>query len=490
MIALFIAMLWLVPFNTISLTVNLPFQLKLDRIALPFIVVAWILCIAIGGRSAPRLRLTPIHVAVGTFIAVAFLSVILNVSWLNNQLLFQASLKQLVLVSAYAMFFVVVASVVRRSEVKSFVKYSLFLAIICGIGSLWEYRFHVNLFYQLSGTLFPKGLFYVPQPNAAAVDELGRQLTEGPTEAPLELAAMVALAVAIPLVGLMNADRRRDRYLYGLAACILLAAGFTTFRKSSSIMPAMVVITLACLRPRQVLRLAPVGVLLFGVIHVLAPGAIGGVFDQLLGSQLTSTGSTVHRTDAYDAIRPIVWTWPAFGQGFGSYDANVNRILDSQILMSALETGVIGLTAYLAMILSVLGTARRLLRDSDPQVVTLSLALGASVIAFFASSFLYDTMSFPHGPYIFLTFAALVAVLASSEPEVASATTSVSTASPPPERDPPGHRARPAAVARAPSPSEEIRGDECASLRHLFDSTAEPESRPPEPEQHHGHTTR
>lgn len=411
MIAGFLVILWLVPFDTISMTVNLPFELKLDRIVLPFVVVVWCIAMAVGGRGAPRLRLTPIHVAVGTYVSVSFLSVILHIDWLNRQLIFQTSLKQLVLLSSYAMLFLIIASSVRKSEVRAFVHFTLILAVLCGIGALYEYRAHYDVFYQWSRTLLPSGIFEVPIPPASAIDELGRRVTLGPAEAALELATMLSLAVPIAFVGIMQAERRRSRVLYALAACILLAGGLTTFRKSSLIMPAVAVVILMALKPRQVLRLAPLGVVLFVVVHILAPGAIGGVTGQLTSSQLSSVGTTAHRTSGYDAIRPFVWAHPAFGQGYGSYNANLYRILDSQILMTTIETGVIGLVAYLSMMLTTLLSARRLFRHPDAQWARLALGLGVSAMVFFTASFLFDAMAFPHGPYIFLTLAAFVAVM-------------------------------------------------------------------------------
>jgi hypothetical protein len=411
MIAGFIWMLWLLPFGTISLTASLPFDLFLDRIVLPFIVLAWLVSLAAGGRNRPRVRLTPIHIAVGTYAAVSFLSVVVNTSWLNTELLFSTSLKQLILLSSYVIFFVIVASVVRPSEVRAFVKYSLILAVVCGVGVLWEYRFHTNFFYTWSHNLLPSGLFKAPLA-PGGVDELGRPQVLGPASVGLEVASMLALAVPIALVGVMRSSSRRDQFLYALAACVLLAAGVATFKKSALVTPAVLIVLLAVFRPRAVLRLLPIGVALFIAVHLLAPGALGGVITQLTGGKLTTAGTTVHRTSSYSAVNPLVWARPVLGQGYGSYNANLLRIFDSQILTGLIETGIIGVLAYLSMMVTVLATARPLFRGRDGERAWLALALGVGASAFFVSSFLYDAMSFPHGPYLFLTFAAFVAVLA------------------------------------------------------------------------------
>lgn len=411
LIAGYIALLWLVPFDTISLTVNLPFELKLDRIVLPVIAAVWLVALVVGGRDRPRIRMTPIHLALGTYVVVALLSVIVNVSWLNRQLLLGASIKQLVLLLSYATFFVIVASSVRPTEVRAFARYSLVLALICAVGTLWELRYHQNFFYQWTHALLPGGVFSAPLPDPTAVDELGRPLTIGPTEAPLELATIIATALPLAVVGLMRARGRRNGVLYLIACALLIAAGLATYRKSSLVLPAVLLMLLIGFRPRASLRLIPLGVVLFGVVHVLAPGVIGSVVNELSPSRLAAVGTTTHRTTGYEAIRPLVWSRPAFGQGFGSYNANVLRILDSQVLMSLIETGVLGLLAYLGAMVTTLMTARRIFHRRFGEEAWLALGLGVGSVAFLASSFLYDALSFPHAPYVFLSFAALIAVM-------------------------------------------------------------------------------
>src|ERR1700761_8667935 len=46
MLAGFIAVLWLVPFNTISMRASGPIDLHLDRLILPFILATWLVTMA------------------------------------------------------------------------------------------------------------------------------------------------------------------------------------------------------------------------------------------------------------------------------------------------------------------------------------------------------------------------------------------------------------------------------------------------------------
>ena len=155
MLAGFLAILWLVPFNEVELNASLPIDLKLDRLVLPFIVVVWVVAVVAGGRVAPRLRFTWIHVALAAFVASAFLSVVLDARYLNQTLELDLSLKKLPLLVSYVSLFVIVASAVRRTEVRAFLTYTLALAVVCAAGVIWEYRFKTNPFNDLTDRLVP-----------------------------------------------------------------------------------------------------------------------------------------------------------------------------------------------------------------------------------------------------------------------------------------------------------------------------------------------
>jgi hypothetical protein len=238
-VAGFMAMLWLVPFNTIKLTASLPFDLKFDRIVLPFIVGLWLLALAVGGRDAPRIRITPIHVAVAILGLVASLGVVFGARSLNQTLEFDLGVKKLSLLVSYGVLFVIVASSIRGTEIAAFLKYTLGLALLAALGTVWEHRMGYNVFYDLSDKALPS-FFEVGQAEAGLFDNAGRALTRGPGEHPLEIVAMLTMALPIALVGMLDATRRRTALIYGVATCVLLAAALSTDRKSSLLAPLAV----------------------------------------------------------------------------------------------------------------------------------------------------------------------------------------------------------------------------------------------------------
>lgn len=409
-LAAFVAILWLVPFNAIELNASLPIDLTFDRLVLPFVAVAWILAFAGGGRDAPRIRLTWIHAAIGVFVACAFLSVVLDAGYLSQTLELDLAFKKLPLLVSFVSLFVIAASALRRTEIPAFLNYTLILAVICAAGIIVEYRFHHNLFYDWSDKLLP-GFFSVSELDPTVLDGIGRRVVQGPGEAPLEAVAMLAMALPIALVGLMKSKSWRGRILYGLATCALVAATFATYRKSAVLAPVAVVLTIAYFRRRELLKLAPLGMLLVVLVTVLSPGALRSTVDQFVRSDRLDVPTVSDRTSDYDAVRPDLWTHLAFGRGWGSYNHETYRILDSEILHRTLEMGVIGLVAFLLMVLSVILSARKTIAARDPQWAPVALVGAAAAAAFLVLAALFDVLSFPHATLIFLYTAGLVAVV-------------------------------------------------------------------------------
>jgi hypothetical protein len=407
MVAGFMALIWLTPFNQMQLGQNTPVDLKLDRLVLPVIVVTWVLALTAGGRAAPRLRFTWIHAALGALVAIGFLSVALDARYLNHVLELDLATKKLPLLVSYLVLFVITASVVRRNEVRSFLNYTLVLAAICGLGLVWEYRLHQNLFYDVSGVLFP--FFNIEESLAGSTDSIGRAQVRGPAEPGVEAVAMLAMALPIALVGIMSSKEWRARILYGLAACALVAGMFATFRKTALLAPVSVIVTLAYFRRRELLKLAPLGMVVVVLVSALSPGAMGSTVSQFFRSDRTAIGTVSDRTADYDAIRPDLWSNLAFGRGWGTYNHESYRILDSEILHRTVETGVLGLLAFVLIPLAVLFCTRATIASRDPTWAPPALIGAAAAVCFLVISTLYDALSFPHATYVFLCMAGLVA---------------------------------------------------------------------------------
>ena len=362
LIAAFLVVVWLVPFNEIELAISLPIDLKFDRLVLPVLVAVWVLVVAAGGRDRPVVRATWIHVAVGAVVVMACLSLVLASHSLAETLEFDTAVKKLTLLGSYVMLFVIVASVVRRSEIRAFMTFTVILASICALGTIVEYRFSFNAFFWFSDAILP-GTFTIAQVTPDGIDEIGRRLVRGPGQVSLETVAMMCMALPIALARLIGSDTARQRLIYAALTALLMAAMVSTFRKTALIAPVSVCLTFAFFRRSELLKLAPLGIVLVLLIQVLSPGALTGVTSQLDRSRLGVT-TVSDRTADYDAVRPDLWTHLAFGRGYGSYEHTSYRILDMELLRQIVEVGVLGLLVYVLLAVAVIAVALRPIRSA------------------------------------------------------------------------------------------------------------------------------
>ena len=409
MIAAFIVILWTMPINAITLNASLPIELKLDRLVLPVVVIFWLLAMAAGGRGAPRWRFTTVHAVVAGFVAIAFLSVVANAVYLDHTLELPVAIKKLSLLGAFALLFLIVSTSVRPTEVRPFLTLMLGMSVVCGLGILWELRFDTNVFYRFSTDVLP-GFFSVAPVNAAAVDEIGRRAVVGPAELGLEAVAMLAMAMPIGLTRLMESRRTKERLVSGAAVLILFGAMLATYRKSALLAPLTIIIVLAIFRRREMLRLAPLGIGALIAMPLVAPNALGSIIGQFRPTKL-GVSTVSDRVSDYDAIRPDLLSHPLLGRGYGAYEHTSYRTLDNDLLMRVVETGLIGLSAYVVMLIGVVVIAAPVIRARRPEWAGAALSVAAASAAFLVLSVLFDVMSFPHTPYLLMILFGLLAVV-------------------------------------------------------------------------------
>jgi O-antigen ligase len=236
-------------------------------------------------------------------------------------------------------------------------------------------------------------------------------VVRGPAEVPLEAVAMLTLALPIAVVGSLHSPRWSHRILYGLAVCVLIAATLATYRKSALIAPVAAVLTLAYFRRRELLKLAPLGMVLLIVVSSVSPGALGSTVSQFTRSDRAAVPTVNDRASDYDAVRPDVWSHLAFGRGWGSYNHESYRILDSEILHRLIEAGVLGLAAFVLVGVAVVASTRATIASRDPATAPIALIGASMAVGFLVLATLFDELSFPHGVYIFLYMAGLIAVV-------------------------------------------------------------------------------
>lgn len=402
----FVAMLWVIPFDSIFLPIGTPVDATLDRVFLVALAGIWL----VSDSSKPRdrsVRYSPIHWAFAVFILVALLSVLLRDETLVRVGGLDLSVKQLARLASYGAFFALAASIIRPGELAKLTKAMLGFACFTALALIVEYRFGINVFHDWIGPLFPG---YVRPEGIGSYDAIGRKLIYGPSVQPLAVAVMFSLALPFAFAWLLQAKERRDRVLYGAAVLILIGGAVATQKKTSMVGPLVCILVLCAYRPRAMARLAPWLIVLVGVVHAFAPGALGAVIDQFAPGTVTKVNTTKDRANDYDAVEPDVAGHMLVGRGYGSYDQKQHRILDNQYLSLAIEVGLIGLLAYLAIFVAAFFSAHPVARSGDPDRAPPAMAAATAIVVALVAGAILDFLSFPQLAYLFCFIAAIAYV--------------------------------------------------------------------------------
>jgi hypothetical protein len=402
----FVAMLWLIPFDSIKLPLGGPVDVTLDRPLLVLLAAAWLF--SAGAVRRADTRLSPIHWAFAIFTAVAVISVLVHSEALVRVGGLDLAIKQIALLASYGAFFALAAAILRPAEIPKMITAMLALACFTAFAVIIEYRLGINVFHDWIGPLFPG---YVRPPELGSVDSIGRKLMYGPTAQPLAVAVMLSMTLPFALAWLLKAKERRERLIYAGVVLLLIGGAVATQKKTSMVGPLVCVLVLIAYRPRAMAKLAPLAIVLVAMVHVVAPGALGAVVDQLAPGTVTKVNTTKDRVSDYEAVTPDIAAHPLVGRGYGSYDQKLHRILDNQYLGLAIGVGLLGLVAYLAIFFTSFFSAHRVARSDDPERAPPALGAAAAIVVALVSGAILDFLSFAQLPYLFCFIAAIAFVL-------------------------------------------------------------------------------
>jgi hypothetical protein len=414
-LAAFLAMLFLVPIDSTELKVQLPVGSQIDRFAVVGLVFLWLV---VGGdqRAFLRTRRSKLYAgAAFVFLVLAVASLLLDVGRIINLDDLSLAVKRFGLLGSFLIVSWFTLTALRFEDLRGFSSYLLGLATVMAIGMLVERHTGYNAFYNWSAALLKPIAHVAPSPTNIhpEIGSDGRVTVVGPTLHGLAATTMLVVVMPFTLVRMFDATSRKSWVLYAFLFMLMIAAATATDRKTALLVPVAIVVYLACYRPRQVLRLLPIGlVVLVGLVHVVSPGALGTVFTPTAGLE---SSSTTHRVGDFTDVAPDVLAHPLLGRGFGTIEpdqSNQFRINDDEYIDEIWEVGVIGLLAYLFMIVAPVITARRVIRARDPVIEPLVLATSAGCVAYLVVNALFDAMSFPQAPYMFFIVAALSTIAA------------------------------------------------------------------------------
>ena len=250
--------------------------------------------------------------------------------------------------------------------------------------------------------------------------------------------------------------------VWWLAFVVLLLGEFASGSKTGMLGVAAMVGVFLWLRPRQTLRFWPAIIPMVVLVHVVAPGALGGVYGGFFpsGGLVAQQGATVHGAQLSRASRVPTALHefsehnPLLGEGYGTRvtggDGNfqastaqtsstvptaaslamsrgqlvkgVNSpVLDDQWLKTLLETGILGVLAWGWLFFRAirrLGARAKTERESPDGL--LPIALAAALLGFAIAMGTYDAFSFVQATaltFILIGFSSIVLHLAPAKPD-------------------------------------------------------------------------
>jgi 4-amino-4-deoxy-L-arabinose transferase-like glycosyltransferase len=416
-LAVFLGIVFLVPVDATTVNVHLPVNSDLDRLLVIVMVLLWFL---LGGdqKSVWRSRRSKLFVgAVAVFWAVLIGGVLTGSARIIRLDEWTLAQKQFALIASFFVVGWFALTALRARDLQGFSTYLIGLGTLFAIGMLIERRTGYNVFYSVSRTILKPIATVGPTPTVLNGDLTsdGRVVVVGSTGHGLAAVAVLASVMGFALMRVFDAPSRKSWWLNGLAFALMAAAAMATQKKTALVVLLAVILFVGFHRRRKFLRLLPLGVVLLAFMHAVSPGNIGTVLNPALWF---ASSSTSHRTADLSAIWPDVVAHPLLGRGYGSVNVDQPdqfRILDDQYLSILWQTGLLGLTSYVWMIVAPIVGARRARRARDPTVARTAIAASAGCLAFLVVNALFDTFSYSQAPYMFFIMAAFCVV--SSGPE-------------------------------------------------------------------------
>ncbi|MFC6079691.1 O-antigen ligase family protein [Sphaerisporangium aureirubrum] len=212
---------------------------------------------------------------------------------------------------------------------------------------------------------------------------------------PIELGVVLAAILPLALHGAIfcrDPQARRKRWI--MVALIATALPMSVSRSAILGLFVAMIVLLPTWKPEWRLR----AILIFGVasivMRVMIPGLIGTVLNLI--SVIGADENSTTRTGDYDAVVQAVSQRPLFGQGFATYLPRIYRVIDNQYLMSALETGLVGVAALLVFLLAgwvLARRARKAATSEETRHMAQCFAASSAVAIFGFGTF--DAFSFP-----------------------------------------------------------------------------------------------
>lgn len=221
----------------------------------------------------------------------------------------------------------------------------------------------------------------------------------GSSQHPIAFGAFLVMLVPLALYLARTYGQRR----WWVATGFLTMAAFATVSRTSILMIIVAGAVIAVLRPadaRQVRRFILPALI---IIHLALPGTLGSIKEAFLPkgglvAQQSNANVGSGRVASFGPAVAEISRQPLFGVGFGTRIVDIGDqnayVLDDEWLSTALETGLLGVAAWVWLFVRYIRRLGRAARDDTSQRGWLLTGLTASVASFAVGMAFYDAFSF------------------------------------------------------------------------------------------------
>jgi O-antigen ligase/polysaccharide polymerase Wzy-like membrane protein len=411
-----------IPIRRYVLPGNLPLQIEPYRVFVAFLLLGWSASLLVDRRIT--LRKTGFEGPIMLLVVAAVGSIIANP---DRVALFSSGVvKELMFFLSFILVVFVTASVIRRLDDVDFLAKTLVGggAIVGGL-AIVEARTGMNVFNHLSQVI------PILKPSDLATPEMmkfgsARLRVFGSAQHPIALSA--AFVMLAPLA--LYLARRYQQRRWWVALTLLVAGCASTVSRTGIVMFVVVALVFLWLRPKETRRMWPVLIPALIVIKLVLPGTLGAIKQSflpaggLVAEQKSMPGAS--GSGRLADIGPALQEWkqkPLFGEGYGTrvVDGSNARgpsanILDNQWLGTLLETGIIGLFAWLWFFARVVRRFGKEAKEDDSDRGWLLVSIAAAVAAFAVGMFTYDAFSFIQVTFLMFILVGLGSALLAERP--------------------------------------------------------------------------
>jgi hypothetical protein len=406
-----------VPIRRYLLPGSLPFNLEPYRVLVALVLLAWITSLLIDGRV--RVHASGFEAPIVLLVIATLGSELANPARVSD--LGSYVFKSLSFFVSYVLFFYFLVSVIRtRGKLDALIRLVTVSGAVLGALAVLERRTGYNVFNHLQ-TVFP----ILKYQGAVENFRDGGIRAYGSGQHPIAFG--VVLVMIIPLALYLMKLEPEHRRRWGLCALLLALGTLSTGSRTGFMALAVALLVFLWLRPVEVKRYWPALLPALIAIHFAVPGAIGtlrasffpkgGLIAEqshvVVGNQALSNNRLA---DIGPSMTEFMSHNPLFGEGYGTRVTGFNEkfqnaaILDDQWLKTLLETGLVGMFAWLWLLGRSIRRLGRASREDDSPGGWLAVALAASLGGAGVAMATYDTFSFTQSTFlifIFLAFASL-----------------------------------------------------------------------------------